>query len=110
MQSFRNKKIPYTYPFPCPHLQLAKLENGLSLLRVIVDAKNDTLILIRGKVSVMVTYFESLLCYNIFVHRAMLVIDTNIVFNFLDMYIPLFMCFRHPFTFPFPYFLLIHFS
>eukprot|EP01018_Ginkgo_biloba_P028510 Gb_30193 [translate_table: standard] len=29
--------------------QLTKLENGPSLLRVIVDAKNDTLVLIRGK-------------------------------------------------------------
>ncbi|KAH7435598.1 hypothetical protein KP509_06G071300 [Ceratopteris richardii] len=29
--------------------QLARLENGLTLLRVIVDAKNDTLVLIRGK-------------------------------------------------------------
>eukprot|EP01018_Ginkgo_biloba_P034938 Gb_00220 [translate_table: standard] len=29
--------------------QLTRLENGLSLLRVIVDAKNDTLVLIRGK-------------------------------------------------------------
>ncbi|KAI5058013.1 hypothetical protein GOP47_0028028 [Adiantum capillus-veneris] len=28
---------------------LARLENGLTLLRVIVDAKNDTLVLIRGK-------------------------------------------------------------
>ena len=32
-------------------LQLTRLENGLTLLRVIVDAKNDTLVLIRGKVS-----------------------------------------------------------
>lgn len=31
-------------------LQLTRLENGLALLRVIVDAKNDTLVLIRGKV------------------------------------------------------------
>ncbi|KAI5084263.1 hypothetical protein GOP47_0000432 [Adiantum capillus-veneris] len=29
--------------------QLTRLENGLALLRVIVDAKNDTLVLIRGK-------------------------------------------------------------
>lgn len=31
--------------------QLQKLEAGIALLRVIVDAKNDTLVLIRGKVS-----------------------------------------------------------
>jgi len=31
--------------------QLQKLEAGVALLRVIVDAKNDTLVLIRGKVS-----------------------------------------------------------
>lgn len=30
--------------------QLQRLEAGISLLRVIVDAKNDTLVLIRGKV------------------------------------------------------------
>jgi len=30
--------------------ELARLESGLQLLRVIVDAKNDTLVLIRGKV------------------------------------------------------------
>ncbi|KAL3692742.1 hypothetical protein R1sor_006393 [Riccia sorocarpa] len=29
--------------------ELSRLENGLTLLRVLVDAKNDTLVLIRGK-------------------------------------------------------------
>lgn len=30
---------------------MERLEAGITLLRVIVDAKNDTLVLIRGKVS-----------------------------------------------------------
>jgi hypothetical protein len=32
------------------NIQLQKLEAAVALLRVIVDAKNDTLVLIRGKV------------------------------------------------------------
>lgn len=36
--------------------QLARLESGLQLLQVIVDAKNDTLVLIRGKVRQVLSF------------------------------------------------------